>query len=121
MFLKVFLQIFLKNTFKNAFPQIFSETLSKTLPETPKKKTLLPVSGMGPKGSPGMPEMLRPTSLISGYGLENKIAFLTDGRFSGGSCGFIIGHITPEYYQQNSPLARVLCLEGHEVVLKVFL
>jgi dihydroxy-acid dehydratase len=50
----------------------------------------------GPKGGPGMPEMLKPTSALVGYGLEGKVALITDGRFSGGSCGFIIGHITPE-------------------------
>ena len=50
----------------------------------------------GPKGGPGMPEMLTPTSAIMGAGLGNDIAMITDGRFSGGSHGFIIGHITPE-------------------------
>lgn len=50
----------------------------------------------GPKGGPGMPEMLTPTSAIMGAGLGNDVALLTDGRFSGGSHGFIIGHITPE-------------------------
>lgn len=50
----------------------------------------------GPKGGPGMPEMLTPTSAIVGAGLHNDVALLTDGRFSGGSHGFIIGHITPE-------------------------
>jgi dihydroxy-acid dehydratase len=50
----------------------------------------------GPKGGPGMPEMLTPTSALAGYGLLNDVALLTDGRFSGGSHGFIIGHVTPE-------------------------
>jgi dihydroxy-acid dehydratase len=50
----------------------------------------------GPKGGPGMPEMLTPTSAIMGAGLGDKVAMLTDGRFSGGSHGFIIGHIAPE-------------------------
>ena len=50
----------------------------------------------GPKGGPGMPEMLTPTSAIMGAGLGKDVALLTDGRFSGGSHGFIIGHITPE-------------------------
>jgi dihydroxy-acid dehydratase len=50
----------------------------------------------GPKGGPGMPEMLTPTSAIVGAGLGNDVALITDGRFSGGSHGFIIGHITPE-------------------------
>jgi dihydroxy-acid dehydratase len=50
----------------------------------------------GPKGGPGMPEMLTPTSAIMGAGLGQDVALMTDGRFSGGSHGFIIGHITPE-------------------------
>ena len=58
----------------------------------------------GPKGGPGMPEMLTPTSAIMGAGLAADVALLTDGRFSGGSHGFIIGHITPEA-QVGGPLA----------------
>ena len=50
----------------------------------------------GPKGGPGMPEMLTPTSALAGYGLLNDVALITDGRFSGGSHGFIIGHVAPE-------------------------
>jgi dihydroxy-acid dehydratase len=50
----------------------------------------------GPKGGPGMPEMLTPTSVIMGAGLGDKVALITDGRFSGGSHGFILGHVTPE-------------------------
>lgn len=50
----------------------------------------------GPKGAPGMPEMLKPTSLIMGAGLGNSVALITDGRFSGGTHGFVVGHITPE-------------------------
>lgn len=50
----------------------------------------------GPKGGPGMPEMLTPTSAIMGAGLGKDVALITDGRFSGGSHGFIIGHVTPE-------------------------
>lgn len=53
---------------------------------------------VGPKGGPGMPEMLKPTSAIMGAGLGNKVALITDGRFSGGSHGFVVGHITPEAY-----------------------
>jgi dihydroxy-acid dehydratase len=52
----------------------------------------------GPKGGPGMPEMLKPTSAIMGAGLGDKVALITDGRFSGGSHGFVVGHITPEAY-----------------------
>ena len=58
----------------------------------------------GPKGGPGMPEMLTPTSAIVGAGLGKDVALLTDGRFSGGSHGFIVGHITPEA-QDGGPIA----------------
>ena len=60
----------------------------------------------GPKGGPGMPEMLTPTSAIMGAGLGKDVALLTDGRFSGGSHGFIIGHITPEA-ADGGPIALV--------------
>ena len=50
----------------------------------------------GPKGGPGMPEMLSPTSAVMGKGLGKEVALITDGRFSGGSHGFVVGHITPE-------------------------
>ena len=60
----------------------------------------------GPKGGPGMPEMLTPTSAIMGAGLGKDVAMLTDGRFSGGSHGFIIGHITPEA-QDGGPIALI--------------
>lgn len=54
---------------------------------------------VGPKGAPGMPEMLKPTSAIMGAGLGKNVALITDGRFSGGSHGFVIGHITPEAFE----------------------
>jgi dihydroxy-acid dehydratase len=60
----------------------------------------------GPKGGPGMPEMLTPTSAIIGAGLGDDVALLTDGRFSGGSHGFIVGHITPEA-QEGGPIGLV--------------
>jgi len=60
----------------------------------------------GPKGGPGMPEMLTPTSAIMGAGLGKEVALLTDGRFSGGSHGFIVGHIAPEA-QEGGPIALV--------------
>ncbi len=60
----------------------------------------------GPKGGPGMPEMLTPTSAIVGAGLGDQVALMTDGRFSGGSHGFIIGHVTPEA-QEGGPIALV--------------
>jgi dihydroxy-acid dehydratase len=60
----------------------------------------------GPKGGPGMPEMLTPTSAIVGAGLGDKVALVTDGRFSGGSHGFIVGHVAPEA-QEGGPIALV--------------
>ena len=51
---------------------------------------------VGPKGGPGMPEMLKPTAGIMGAGLGKDVALITDGRFSGGTHGFVVGHITPE-------------------------
>jgi len=60
----------------------------------------------GPKGGPGMPEMLTPTSAIMGAGLGKDVSLLTDGRFSGGSHGFLVGHITPEA-QEGGPIALV--------------
>jgi dihydroxy-acid dehydratase len=53
---------------------------------------------VGPKGAPGMPEMLKPTAALIGAGLGNSVALITDGRFSGGTHGFVVGHITPEAY-----------------------
>ena len=57
------------------------------------------IKNEGPQGAPGMPEMLKPTSLIIGAGLGSSVALITDGRFSGGTHGFVVGHITPEAYQ----------------------
>jgi len=54
---------------------------------------------VGPKGAPGMPEMLKPTSAIMGAGLGKSVALITDGRFSGGTHGFVVGHITPEAFE----------------------
>jgi dihydroxy-acid dehydratase len=68
----------------------------------------------GPKGGPGMPEMLTPTSAIMGAGLGKDVALLTDGRFSGGSHGFIVGHITPEA-QEGGALALVK--DGDRIVI----
>jgi dihydroxy-acid dehydratase len=70
------------------------------------KGTVVIIRYEGPKGGPGMPEMLTPTSAIMGAGLGKDVAMLTDGRFSGGSHGFIIGHITPEA-QEGGPIALV--------------
>jgi dihydroxy-acid dehydratase len=70
------------------------------------KGTVVVIRYEGPKGGPGMPEMLTPTSAIMGAGLGQDVAMLTDGRFSGGSHGFIIGHITPEA-QDGGPIALI--------------
>jgi len=63
-----------------------------------KKGDVVVIRQVGPKGAPGMPEMLKPTSAIIGAGLGKSVALITDGRFSGGTHGFVVGHITPEAY-----------------------
>lgn len=63
-----------------------------------KKGDVVVIRNVGPKGAPGMPEMLKPTSAIIGAGLGKSVALITDGRFSGGTHGFVVGHITPEAY-----------------------
>jgi dihydroxy-acid dehydratase len=68
----------------------------------------------GPQGGPGMPEMLTPTSAIVGAGLGSDVALITDGRFSGGSHGFIVGHVVPEA-QQGGPIALVR--DGDRIVI----
>jgi dihydroxy-acid dehydratase len=68
----------------------------------------------GPKGGPGMPEMLTPTSAIMGAGLGADVALMTDGRFSGGSHGFIVGHVTPEA-QEGGPIALVR--DGEQITI----
>lgn len=60
------------------------------------KGDVIVIRNSGPKGAPGMPEMLKPTSVVMGVGLGKDVALITDGRFSGGSHGFVVGHITPE-------------------------
>jgi len=70
------------------------------------EKTVVVIRYEGPKGGPGMPEMLKPSSAIMGAGLGNDIALITDGRFSGGSHGFLIGHVTPEA-QAGGPIGLV--------------
>ncbi|MVT10178.1 dihydroxy-acid dehydratase [Chitinophaga tropicalis] len=64
-----------------------------------KKGDVVVIRQVGPKGAPGMPEMLKPTSAIMGVGLGKSVALITDGRFSGGTHGFVVGHITPEAYE----------------------
>ncbi|MFL6624147.1 MAG: dihydroxy-acid dehydratase [Sulfurifustis sp.] len=71
-----------------------------------KKGDVIVIRYEGPKGGPGMPEMLTPTSAIMGAGLGSDVALITDGRFSGGSHGFIIGHVVPEA-QEGGPIALV--------------
>ncbi len=63
-----------------------------------KAGTVVVIRYCGPKGGPGMPEMLKPTSAIMGAGLGKDVALITDGRFSGGSHGFVVGHVTPEAF-----------------------
>jgi dihydroxy-acid dehydratase len=63
------------------------------------KGDVVVIREVGPKGAPGMPEMLKPTSAIIGAGLGKSVALITDGRFSGGTHGFVVGHITPESFE----------------------
>ncbi len=76
--------------FDNEFDAI--EGIGKTV----KKGDVIVIRYEGPKGAPGMPEMLKPTGAVMGAGLGKDVALITDGRFSGGSHGFLVGHITPE-------------------------
>jgi len=72
--------------------------LKRILDGTVKKGDVIVIRYEGPKGGPGMREMLAPTSAVTGKGLGKDVALITDGRFSGGSHGFVVGHITPEAY-----------------------
>ena len=72
--------------------------LEKILDGTIVKGDVIVIRYEGPRGGPGMREMLSPTSAIMGKGLGKDVALITDGRFSGGSHGFVVGHITPEAY-----------------------
>ncbi|ROW15924.1 hypothetical protein VPNG_02516 [Cytospora leucostoma] len=78
------------------------------------EKTVVIIRYEGPKGGPGMPEMLKPSSAIMGAGLGQDVALLTDGRFSGGSHGFIIGHVVPEA-MEGGPIALVK--DGDNIVI----
>jgi dihydroxy-acid dehydratase len=78
--------------------------------------TVIVIRGCGPKGGPGMPEMLKPTSAIMGAGLGDKVALITDGRFSGGTHGFVVGHISPES-AVGGPIALVK--NGDEITIDV--
>ncbi|MEE2771927.1 MAG: dihydroxy-acid dehydratase, partial [Bacteroidota bacterium] len=79
-----------------------------------KKGDVVVIRYEGPKGGPGMPEMLKPTSAIMGAGLGKDVALITDGRFSGGTHGFVVGHITPEA-QEGGLLA--LLKDGDEITI----
>jgi dihydroxy-acid dehydratase len=74
------------------------QALEKILDGTIKARDIVVIRYEGPKGGPGMREMLAPTSAITGKGLGKEVALITDGRFSGGTHGFVVGHITPEAY-----------------------
>lgn len=78
------------------------------------EKTVVVIRYQGPKGGPGMPEMLKPSSALMGYGLGKDCALLTDGRFSGGSHGFLIGHIVPEA-MEGGPIGLVK--DGDDIVI----
>ena len=80
--------------------------LTAILDGTVKSGDVIVIRYEGPKGGPGMREMLSPTSAIMGKGLGKEVALITDGRFSGGSHGFVVGHITPEAFV-GGPLAIV--------------
>lgn len=82
------------------------QAIKKILAGGIRKGDVLVIRYEGPKGGPGMREMLSPTSAIMGQGLGKDVALITDGRFSGGSHGFVVGHITPEAYN-GGPIALV--------------
>ncbi|CAN1146909.1 Dihydroxy-acid dehydratase, chloroplastic [Linum perenne] len=84
------------------------DSMMKAISEDPMsfKGKVVVIRGEGPKGGPGMPEMLTPTSAIMGAGLGKDCALLTDGRFSGGSHGFVVGHICPEA-QEGGPIGLI--------------
>ena len=80
--------------------------LAAILDGTIKAGDVIVIRSEGPRGGPGMREMLSPTSAIMGKGLGKEVALITDGRFSGGSHGFVVGHITPEAFL-GGPIAIV--------------
>ncbi|MEE9254015.1 MAG: dihydroxy-acid dehydratase [Pseudomonadales bacterium] len=88
--------------------------LAAILDGTVTKGDVVVVRYEGPKGGPGMREMLSPTSAINGMGLSDDVALLTDGRFSGGSHGFVVGHVTPEAFD-GGPIALVE--DGDEITV----
>jgi dihydroxy-acid dehydratase len=88
--------------------------LSSILNGKIKKGDVIVIRYEGPKGGPGMREMLGPTSAIMGRGLGKDVALITDGRFSGGTHGFVVGHITPEAYVGG---ALAIVKNGDEIVI----
>jgi dihydroxy-acid dehydratase len=90
------------------------EATAKIMAGTVQAGDVLVIRYEGPRGGPGMREMLTPTSAIMGRGLGKTVALITDGRFSGGSHGFVVGHITPEA-QEGGPIALVE--EGDEIII----
>ncbi len=101
------------------------KALTAILNGTVKAGHVIVIRGEGPKGGPGMREMLSPTSAIMGRGLGKEVALITDGRFSGGSHGFVVGHVTPEAYlggtiglvKNGDPIT--IDAEKHEVTLDI--
>ncbi|MEX1198335.1 MAG: dihydroxy-acid dehydratase [Pseudohongiellaceae bacterium] len=101
------------------------EAMSAILDGTVVAGDVIVIRYEGPKGGPGMREMLSPTSAIMGRGLGEDVALITDGRFSGGSHGFVVGHVTPEA-QEGGPLAIVengdeitIDAEKHQIILEL--
>ena len=90
------------------------EGMEAILDEQVKEGDVVVIRYEGPKGGPGMREMLKPTSAIMGQGLGDKVAFITDGRFSGGTHGFVVGHISPEA-DLGGPIA--LIQDGDEITI----
>jgi dihydroxy-acid dehydratase len=78
---------------------------------------------LGPKGGPGMPEMLAPTSALIGQGLGESVGLITDGRFSGGTWGMVVGHVAPEAYE-GGVIALVnegdmITIDAHQLLLQL--
>ena len=90
------------------------DALKSVLDDTIKKGDVIVIRYEGPKGGPGMREMLSPTSAVMGKGLGQEVALITDGRFSGGTHGFVVGHITPEAYTGG---ALAIVNDGDEITI----
>jgi dihydroxy-acid dehydratase len=90
------------------------EALRRILDGTVTKGDVIVIRYEGPRGGPGMREMLSPTSAVMGKGIGNDVALITDGRFSGGSHGFVVGHVTPEAFN-GGPIA--LLQDGDRIII----